>query len=160
MDTKEICLKCGARCCKSTPAVLTDAETRWVVGHFGGNHVSHLHTKHGNIPVLAKGSDRVSCIFLENDECRIYENRPLTCHFFPILPRITNEEPDTVQLRLWFCSLTDKHELTLLDECERLALDMDRDTLDMLTSRLHAIGALKRKKLKREVRLQPSIDQV
>ena len=151
MDTKQICVACTAKCCKSTPPALLGSEALRLIELFGEHVIQWKIGPDGGSPTVAKKEESLDCIFLENDLCIAYDERPLTCRLFPVLPKIIAEEPSMVQLRIWFCPLTEKHEDLLLDSAEAIVRNAPSTQIRELAEGLKRSGALRRKKLRRKV---------
>ena len=169
MSVSEVCSSCGAKCCRSLPPVLTDEEVEFFKREFGNEVVSEEIRNDITISVLSKKEGSQSCIFLndKNNQCTIYSDRPLNCQFFPVLPRIKPnyrsllsehssssnlQLPNFIELRIWFCPLTDAYEDQLLASSSSQASLLPANVLIDLNEKLEAVKAFKRKKRRSFVR--------
>jgi Fe-S-cluster containining protein len=76
---KVACAKGCSHCCY-IPVVITKADAKYI-----GERIGIKPAEVANVPPRSEKafSNQTPCSFLENNECSIYENRPLTCrtHF-------------------------------------------------------------------------------
>jgi Fe-S-cluster containining protein len=94
-DESEICLDCGARCCKSSVIVLspTEAETLWMRGEQLLEEEPEIHTSLGGQSYALGRSlpddeewimPAYVCAFLSRDNhCLVYDDRPDHCRYHP-----------------------------------------------------------------------------
>ena len=67
--------------------------------------------------VVEKKAETEDCYFLtENNDCSIYNNRPLDCKLFPTFAKIKENKPGsyTIKWLVWYCPLTDEIGLEVL----------------------------------------------
>jgi Fe-S-cluster containining protein len=121
LDEKEICsIRCGSRCCKSTPPALTsnDIERIKRATEFN-NWYYKIESEFGASYAVAKKEKSDDCIFLTKDSlCLIYENRPFDCKLFPFFIKIKRESETNFVLKwlAWYCPLTETLGLEKLKE--------------------------------------------
>ncbi len=109
MEKLRICQECGAICCKSGPIVLTVFDIsrlckylnvsvdEFVEGYVqvmsGEDYAKFFNLEINNeiihklrkvIYITLKLRSDGSCIFLENNLCKVYSARPSTCRVFPL----------------------------------------------------------------------------
>jgi len=85
-----VCSRCGL-CCGDTPkktrhVFLLKQEVKRIADHTKQSVNSFAKEAPGNAPYLfemRKNPDSLMCIFLKDNACTIYDNRPLVCRFYP-----------------------------------------------------------------------------
>jgi len=98
------CKKCG-HCCKYGSGFLVDPNEKKIANLLGITEkklkekyleeVEKFNTKRLRPKLIKKGKPYGSCIFLEKNECKIHEVKPLQC-------RIGNCSKDGEKLSIWF----------------------------------------------------------
>lgn len=68
--------KFDRKCCKMVPPMIFEFEKSKFVGN-----IFFENFRNNRVPLLKK--DKTGCIFLENNRCQIYKNRPFNCRLFP-----------------------------------------------------------------------------
>ncbi|MHA1686587.1 MAG: YkgJ family cysteine cluster protein [Candidatus Heimdallarchaeaceae archaeon] len=108
MNTTDICIRCGSKCCRSTPPALTKNDIIQIEKQIQGT--DWLMEIKENEFVVAKKPNSKNCFFLdERGLCLIYEFRPIDCKLFPFFVKIRELTTGNylIEWRIWFCPLTD-----------------------------------------------------
>lgn len=109
MNTTDICIHCGSKCCRSTPPALTKNDIIQIEKHIQGTDWL-MEIKEGEF-VVAKKPNSNDCFFLnEKGLCLIYEFRPIDCKLFPFFVKIRKltAAKFSIEWRTWFCPLTNQ----------------------------------------------------
>lgn len=139
--------KIDVKCCKIIPPMIFQFEQN-------NFQKSIFFDKFGsvNVPLLSK--NKKSCIFLKNNQCQIYQKRPLNCEMFPVDIRRINNKLYWVILN--FCEMPKNIERDL-KKFENALLKIPRCELDLYVD--YSSEAKELKKLKyhiiREVNVPP-----
>ncbi|TFG09264.1 YkgJ family cysteine cluster protein [Candidatus Thorarchaeota archaeon] len=84
MDTpkekKELCIRCGALCCRLGGAVATRNEVEAIID---AGYEDYFKQVSPDVFITHWGREGV-CPYLQDDTCSIYEVRPLRCRAFPV----------------------------------------------------------------------------
>ncbi len=83
-NAKNICLKCGAKCCKFGGVLYTKEEKNKILKAGFKDYFINYKGFFATRPNLG------SCPYLENDLCSIHRVRPTFCRIWPIFPKISN----------------------------------------------------------------------
>jgi len=117
MQNKEICVKCGAECCKRYWINILPFEAKRIAKHLRISltdfikkycvfHLRVIDTgiKRIKLPSIALKKNFACVFLLNNKSCAVYKVRPEVCKFFPFLS--LNENADLKKLYP-FCLLLD-----------------------------------------------------
>lgn len=117
-EIKEICLKCGAKCCNlEGPIVLKKEKDKILKGGFEDLFIpkgNHFEVKNNN----------GQCCFLKNNLCLIQEVKPLMCLMWPVFPIFKGNERKFVVLE---CPLTKHLSKTEIQKLKKLAGKLPRE---------------------------------
>jgi Fe-S-cluster containining protein len=98
--TDEIdCRQCG-ECCRVTEVELTERDVEHLAKHVGASKKRFLadytmQNDEGNL--ILKRSDEAGCVFLQGNECTVYDARPADCERFPHLL----SSSDSLERKMW-----------------------------------------------------------
>lgn len=79
-DALNICKSCGSHCCKFGGAVATRSEVSAIIEMGYPNHFTAV----SEDVFITDWGDDMTCPYLSDGKCEIYEVRPLRCRAFPI----------------------------------------------------------------------------
>lgn len=93
------CLEC-ANCCRVATAKVTDRDAQKLAKHLGVK--MHIFMRDYTTPDddegrILKRDDATGCVFLNGNECTVYEARPASCEHFP---HVVKGE-GSIQTRMW-----------------------------------------------------------
>ncbi|OGI12527.1 hypothetical protein A3K64_01320 [Candidatus Micrarchaeota archaeon RBG_16_36_9] len=95
-NIKEVCVKCGAKCCYLGGPTLTRKERNKIL-KAGFKDFFILSGSFYDVKTKNK------CPYLENKTCSIYEFRPLVCKIWPVFPIFEKNKSKIIVL---YCQLT------------------------------------------------------
>ncbi len=154
----DICAdKCMSKCCKSTPPALTEEDVKQILSKISSTHWMSFVDEEKRVPVVAKQADKKKCIFLTNEnQCSIYNHRPLDCILFPLFVKIEQLSFTTYRLRwlVWYCPLTEeKGQEELYENARNLVLNYLQTAPDVIfdyQDKMQRSGGYKRKHFLKE----------
>lgn len=124
----EICIICGAKCCKSTQPTLTSDDISRIKDIVKGtpreNFVKEKIRDGKRYFLVRKKDSGNDCIFLEDSKCVIDSVKPLDCRMFPVLFKI--EDGRLVSL-YHKCLLSEKIDIR---ELERRYIGMIKELIE------------------------------
>lgn len=86
-NSKDICFKCEAYCCKFGGVIATKNEVDAIIAR---GYTNHFFLLSDDVYGIDWGDDG-TCVYLEDDVCVIYPVRPLGCRMFPVVQTRSNE---------------------------------------------------------------------
>ena len=86
-DTSDICLECGALCCKLGGVVATKNEVDAIISRGYQNHFIQISD---DVYGMKWGEEGI-CAYLDEGMCTIYPVRPLGCRMFPVVETNRND---------------------------------------------------------------------
>jgi Fe-S-cluster containining protein len=93
------CRQC-AECCRVTECEITTSDVQRLAKFLGikpSAFVEQYTMKGSDDEMILKRTDKDGCVFLEGNDCSIYEERPTTCKGFPHLLKGAG----SIQAKMW-----------------------------------------------------------
>lgn len=78
---RQVCVECGAQCCKYGGAIATELEVQAIVD---SGYEDHFERIAANVLITEWGEEGV-CPYLVGSQCSIYEVRPFRCRAYPVV---------------------------------------------------------------------------